>query len=933
MSQLLRGFNSALSVVSDALALNQATLSGAIDIVVVETNALSDTLAGGGEADGSIGRGRADRLTEALDLEAAHKDTPTAVSASASSSDGPGADGESLVCTPFHVRFGKLQLLRSREKLVSIRVNDVQMPFAMKLGSDGGAYFVLPCSEPVEGQEEMMSSPLMSPQTSPEVVAANASSAGTAGGTAALAQLASRLPELDLASPGTAAAAQAFPLGGPPDRAFSPPASGDAVVAAVRASGESGAQAESIINANVARQSVAAAEAMASGVAASPAGSVASSPSRSAPLPLDTSAAPGSQLFQIGFGSSAPHVVSSTVTTTGPRALSPASALGLDAESAVAQSTKRGWMRSIFGSLTGGVFSGPETTRMRDKTRRDYEQLEREHQAANLLMWNELAQAAQHAQPDAIVHPASPPLIAEAKSASNASVVQSILGAAATADLPTPPLPAPAPAAIAPVDRAQSESASASSSGGIAISLVRTMSSTVPSVSRDREHSPMPPSSPTSPLDSAAMLADFHPLPPAAESVTRASSANSLTIVTAAPNVAVASPLQEASWPQALGPFPYTPSLSDPAADPDVALQLSLCGPFLTSDGVNNALQFKRFQVTYAAFCQQPTLHSHPHLAVLHPQSHTLYPARLALPMLIGQLAFAKPLTLTAQTAQQLNQAMDSGPSASLSPGSAPLSSSVSASASASLVSAVPSTSVLPPHHRQALSEGVPSAVTAAASAARPGASGGGWRSWFRGGKKPIDGLPPPSLKTGAAAGGSSEADMLSPNQSGPSTADSSRAQSPALGAISPSLTTVPSATAAAGAAAATSNLLSPPRASPRPDVFLHASGIWLKKVSDDRRVAPRAAVGLRSWPDVSLCCVLCARAVPFPDEASLRVSARQDEPQARPQSHRLQCQLVAARETIRRVLHLPPQSEHKTGRQRHRWNSHEGQYKQAMRS
>ena len=837
MSGILRGFNSALSVVSDALALNQATLSGAIDIVVVETNALTETIPAAAQAAEaqSHSTGGADKLTEALELEAAHKDTTTAAAASSAfvSSEGPGADGESLVCTPFHVRFGKLQLLRSREKLVSIRVNDVLMPFAMKLGSDGCAYFVLPCSEPVDGQEELMSSPMLSPHTSPEVQAANASNAGTAGGTAALAQLAARLPELDLTSPGAAAAAQAFPVGGPPDRAFSPPASGDAVVAAVRASGESGAQAESLINANVARQSVAAAEAMASGLSLSPPASLTSSPApahtQTQTLTLDSAAAPGSQLFQIGFGSAAPHVVSSTVTTTGPRALSPASALGIDADSAIAQSTKRGWMRSIFGSLTGGVFSGPETAKIREKTRRDYEQLEREHQAANLLMWNELAQA-QHAA-DTLAHPTSPPLIPEAKSTSNASVVQSILGAAATADLPPPPLPAPAPSSHAAVDRAPFESASASSSGGIAISL---MSSTMPSVSHEREHSPPQPGSPTSPLDSAATLAEFNPLPPAAEPVTRVSSANSLASATAAPTVAAALP-PDLSWPAALGPFPYAPSL-DAAVDPDITLQLSLCGPFLTPDGVNNALQFKRYQVTYAAFCAQPTLHSHPHLVVLHPQSHTLYPARLAWPMLIGQLAFAKPLTLTAQTAQQINLAME-GTSASLSPGSAPLSSAPSASASASLGVSVSSSSALPPHHRQALSEGVPSALAASASASRVGASGGGWRSWFRG-RKPIDGLPPPSLKTGSAAlGGGSEADVLSPNQSGPSTADSSRAQSPALGATSPPLTAMPSASATV---APPSSLLSPPRSSPRPDVFLHASGIWLRKVSASRGMQPR---------------------------------------------------------------------------------------------
>lgn len=63
MSHFLGQF---VSKVSDVLELNQATLSGAIDIIVVQN------------------------------------------------------DDGTFECTPFHVRFGKLQLLRSREKMVSV---------------------------------------------------------------------------------------------------------------------------------------------------------------------------------------------------------------------------------------------------------------------------------------------------------------------------------------------------------------------------------------------------------------------------------------------------------------------------------------------------------------------------------------------------------------------------------------------------------------------------------------------------------------------------------------------------------------------------------------------------------------------------------------------------------------------------------------------
>eukprot|EP01137_Pigoraptor_chileana_P000693 Opistho-2@37262 len=68
--------------------LNPATLSGAIDIVVVE------------QPDGS------------------------------------------LACSPFHVRFGKLHILRSKEKVVDIEVNDEPVDVKMKLGDAGEAFFV-----------------------------------------------------------------------------------------------------------------------------------------------------------------------------------------------------------------------------------------------------------------------------------------------------------------------------------------------------------------------------------------------------------------------------------------------------------------------------------------------------------------------------------------------------------------------------------------------------------------------------------------------------------------------------------------------------------------------------------------------------------------------------------------------------------------------
>uniref|UniRef100_A0A7N8YEJ5 phosphatidate phosphatase n=1 Tax=Mastacembelus armatus TaxID=205130 RepID=A0A7N8YEJ5_9TELE len=48
----------------------------------------------------------------------------------------------SLQCSPFHVRFGKLGVLRSREKVVDIEINGEPVSLHMKLGENGEAFFV-----------------------------------------------------------------------------------------------------------------------------------------------------------------------------------------------------------------------------------------------------------------------------------------------------------------------------------------------------------------------------------------------------------------------------------------------------------------------------------------------------------------------------------------------------------------------------------------------------------------------------------------------------------------------------------------------------------------------------------------------------------------------------------------------------------------------
>ncbi|GAB7351774.1 hypothetical protein MBLNU459_g2349t1 [Dothideomycetes sp. NU459] len=73
----------------------------------------------------------------------------------------------SLACSPFHVRFGKFSLLRPSEKKVEFTVNNVRQDFPMKLGEGGEAFFVFETSSNVP--EALQTSPLVSPATSPHV--------------------------------------------------------------------------------------------------------------------------------------------------------------------------------------------------------------------------------------------------------------------------------------------------------------------------------------------------------------------------------------------------------------------------------------------------------------------------------------------------------------------------------------------------------------------------------------------------------------------------------------------------------------------------------------------------------------------------------------------------------------------------------------------
>ncbi|XP_077941730.1 phosphatidate phosphatase LPIN1 isoform X2 [Gasterosteus aculeatus] len=69
----------------------------------------------------------------------------------------------SLHCSPFHVRFGKMGVLRSREKVVDIEINGEPVSLHMKLGENGEAFFVEEAENPMEiVPSYLATSPIMS---------------------------------------------------------------------------------------------------------------------------------------------------------------------------------------------------------------------------------------------------------------------------------------------------------------------------------------------------------------------------------------------------------------------------------------------------------------------------------------------------------------------------------------------------------------------------------------------------------------------------------------------------------------------------------------------------------------------------------------------------------------------------------------------------
>ncbi|XP_056293366.1 phosphatidate phosphatase LPIN2-like isoform X2 [Pseudoliparis swirei] len=92
-----------------------------------------------------------------------------------------------LQCSPFHVRFGKLGVLRSREKIVDIEINGEAVALHMKLGDNGEAFFVEENeSKETEVPSHLCTSPIPTetpeePEETPEGSASSSSAAAGSG--------------------------------------------------------------------------------------------------------------------------------------------------------------------------------------------------------------------------------------------------------------------------------------------------------------------------------------------------------------------------------------------------------------------------------------------------------------------------------------------------------------------------------------------------------------------------------------------------------------------------------------------------------------------------------------------------------------------------------------------------------------------------------
>lgn len=80
----------------------------------------------------------------------------------------------SLACSPFHVRFGKFQILKPSQKRVEVLVNGKSTNIPMKLSDNGEAYFVFETYSDIGSiPSDLIGSPVSSVPNSPEMIPIN----------------------------------------------------------------------------------------------------------------------------------------------------------------------------------------------------------------------------------------------------------------------------------------------------------------------------------------------------------------------------------------------------------------------------------------------------------------------------------------------------------------------------------------------------------------------------------------------------------------------------------------------------------------------------------------------------------------------------------------------------------------------------------------
>ena len=112
-------------------SINPSTLNGAIDVIVVEREVETDVPVTLDDGTQSTVRKRTTELSG----------------------------------SPFHVRFGKMSVLRPGERKVTLHLNGSSepLPFAMKVGENGEAFFIMEFDEDAEDvPEDLVTSPIVS---------------------------------------------------------------------------------------------------------------------------------------------------------------------------------------------------------------------------------------------------------------------------------------------------------------------------------------------------------------------------------------------------------------------------------------------------------------------------------------------------------------------------------------------------------------------------------------------------------------------------------------------------------------------------------------------------------------------------------------------------------------------------------------------------